>query len=126
MKYNEQSKFLASCMEISEPKRRTKEERVSTRQCTVKYSFLLNGTRKQVCQKMLCSVLRITRRRAQMIVEKLKSGSSLNDLRGKHHNRPHKIPCDEIELIKEHISSFPCQESHYSRSSNKKIAFMRI
>lgn len=69
---------------------------------------------------MFCSIFAITRRRVQMLVEKLKDGKSAVDLRGKHSNRPHKIADETRIMIKKHIESFPSQESHYSRNSSKK------
>lgn len=51
-----------------------------------------------------------------MLVEKLKNNIQITDFRGRHTNRPHAIPGNVKELIREHISSFPKQESHYSRS----------
>lgn len=102
MTYNEQSRFLVSCIEISEPKRRMVDEAVSKRQCSVKYTLPINNDylseRMQVCQKYLTSTLSITRRRIQVINEKLKSGGVIDDLRGKHAKRPHKII--DLELKK--------------------------
>ena len=37
------------------------------------------------------------------------------DQRGKHRNRPQKIPDEIRQKVREHISSFPAEKSHYSR-----------
>lgn len=108
-------------MEISEPARRRVEEATSQRHCTVKYRLNIDKKSIQVCQKHIISIFNVTKRRIQMIIEKLKSGKNLNDLRGKHSNRPHKIKDDDITLAKQHIASFPSQESHYGRNSSKKL-----
>nr|CAD7429692.1 unnamed protein product [Timema monikensis] len=91
--YNQQQQFLAECINLREPQRRTVSEIISKRHCTVK--------------------------RLQLLVEKVKSGKSVNDDRGKHKNRPRNLLDADKALVEEHIRSFPSQESHYSRHSNK-------
>lgn len=121
--YNEQQRFLAECMELKEPKRRIVDEDKSRRHCTVKYSLPVDKkftVRQQVCQKQIVTVLDVTRRRLQLLTNKLKQGHIVDDNRGKHDNRPRNIPDADLELVVNHISSFPCQENHYSRNSNKK------
>lgn len=118
--YNEQTFFLESCLDLCEPKRRVVQEAVSKRQCTVKYFLCISPpTKIQVCQKTLCNILAITRRRIQILVEKLKQKIPLEDQRGLHNNRPHKTTDSVIQSIKDHIGSFPTQENHYSRASSK-------
>ena len=43
-----------------------------------------------------------------------------NDQRGKHENRPNRVPAAVIDDIKSHINSFPRFESHYCRKSSTK------
>lgn len=43
-----------------------------------------------------------------------------NDRRGKHENRPNRVPDAVIELIDAHIRSFPRRVSHYSRKDRKR------
>lgn len=105
---------------MTEPKRRRVAEEVSTRHCTVKYSLMTKNGWFNVCQKYLFNVLSITRRRLQLLVNKIKFNKNISDQRGLHLNRPHKISDFYIDTVKSHILSFPAQESHYSRSSNKK------
>lgn len=116
--YNEQSQFLAyQCIEICEPKRpKIKNEPNPRRKCTVFYFLPLENEKIRVCQRTITDTLKVTPRRIQMLVEKLKNGTEIKDFRGRHTNRPHAITGDIKELVTEHISSFPKQESHYSRS----------
>lgn len=121
LNYDEQSTFLASLMELSEPLRRRVEEGKSRRNVTINYFFSYsNGKRLRVCKKMVCLTYQVTQRRVQILVEKLKNGNSIGDQRGKHSNRPHKIVDAEKQSVMEHIVSFPSQESHYGRSTSKK------
>lgn len=54
-----------------------------------------------------------------MLQEKIKGGKSCSDERGIHKNRPHAITDNTKQQIREHINSFPRQESHYSRNKTK-------
>lgn len=123
MNYNQQTEFLAvNCITLTEPKRRTVEEAVSRRQCTVKY-FLQSqdGSKVRVCLKSFCDIFSISPRRMQVLVQKLKNKESdITDQRGQHKNRPHSLTNNTKNLIIDHISSFPNQESHYSRAKTSK------
>ena len=123
LRHNEQQQFLAGCVDIIEPQRRYVPVEISTRKCTVKYSLPTSNitSKLQVCQKQTISTLDVTKRRLQMLVEKLKSKKSVFDERGTHSTRPRNIRKHQKELVEDHIRSFPCQESHYSRYSSKTM-----
>ncbi|XP_069690830.1 uncharacterized protein [Periplaneta americana] len=118
--YNEQQQFLSECFDIRDLQRRSLPANVSTRQCTVKYTLPTSSrsSKLQVCQNQIINTLGVTKSRLQILIEKIKSGKSILDGRGKHKNRPRNILDADKELV-EHIKSFPCQESHYSRQSTK-------
>lgn len=40
--------------------------------------------------------------------------------RGTHRNRPHEIPREVTDCIKQHISMFPVVDSHYTRQNTRK------
>ena len=46
------------------------------------------------------------------------------DQRGKHRNRPQKIPDEIRQKVREHISSFPAEKSHYSRNDNPRRVYL--
>nr|CAD7403442.1 unnamed protein product [Timema poppensis]CAD7404627.1 unnamed protein product [Timema poppensis]CAD7405964.1 unnamed protein product [Timema poppensis] len=116
LNYDNQTRFLAQqCLEILEVQRRTTPEDISRRQCSVKYYLPLSTGKIRVCQKTLCDALCVTPRRLQILQEKMKHNRPLEDKRGKHRNRVNKISDEVTTKIKEHIDSFPKQESHYSR-----------
>ncbi|KAG8315861.1 hypothetical protein J6590_063210 [Homalodisca vitripennis] len=50
----------------------------------------------------------------------MQSGKSASepDRRGKHMVRPNKTPAEVVGFVINHISSFPAEESHYSRHCN--------
>ena len=43
-----------------------------------------------------------------------------NDNRGKHKNRPHRVPDEVSKHVYDHINSFPRVEAHYCRSNTTK------
>lgn len=96
-------------------------EDVSRRNCSVRYYLPQEkgNDNVKVCQKNICNIFSITPRRIQILIEKLKDNITVTDKRGLHKNRPRSIT-DETKLkIREHINSFPRQESHYSRGKTE-------
>lgn len=116
LNYDAQTRYLSTLLSVHEPERRTVEENVSRRQCTVKYTL----EEVRVCQKTICKIFGVTARRIQYLVEKLKHNRNINDQRGRHDNRPKKLYDPDLELIRQHIASFPLQENHYSRNESSK------
>lgn len=105
-------------MELTEP---AVKKNSGKRLTSIKYFIgLEHGTKLRVCQSTMTQTFKVTKRRLQMIYEKIKFNIDLNDQRGKHANRPHKIAETEKEQIREHIKSFPCEISHYGRNTSKK------
>ena len=43
------------------------------------------------------------------------------DGRGRHQNRPRRVPQEAIDKIKEHIGSIKGQKSHYSNNNTRRI-----
>ena len=78
-----------------------------------------------VCQKAFINLHGITRGRVVGVANRsISSITSPPDRRGKHSTRPNKIPDSIREQVKDHIKSFPSNESHYSRkhTSHKYLA----
>lgn len=107
-------------MEVVDIRRRTTKEDVSRRHCSVHYFLPVETGKLRICQKTLCNILQITTRRLQVLQQKIKFKKPLQDDRRRHCNRPNKIPDDTKTLIKNHVGSFPKQESHYSRRETNK------
>ena len=56
---------------------------------------------------------------------KIVSGTLFSgNCQGKHRNRRNRVDSTSKYQVREHILSFPSQESHYSRSSNKKRKYL--
>ena len=78
-----------------------------------------------VCKHAFLSIHGITAKRLRRLCEHAASGSSTppTDKRGKHSSH-HRIDPDLVKQVKDHIESFPAQESHYSRSDNHGKLFL--
>ncbi|CAG9763625.1 unnamed protein product [Ceutorhynchus assimilis] len=99
---------------------RQRKNAIKHKTSSYKYSMILNNQQVFVCKSAFCALYQISRKKVDIIKEKLKTGSSVpsKDRRGIHTNRPHKINDDVEQAIMTHIKKFPSEESHYSRESN--------
>lgn len=122
LNYNNQTLFLRNvCIKLVDVARRRVNEDISRRHCSFKYFiFSKKNGEVPICQKTLCNIFKITPRRIQMLQEKIKFNRSLEDKRGLHGKQRNKIADETKQLIRQHISSFPQQENHYSRQESNK------
>ncbi|KYM94002.1 hypothetical protein ALC62_15384 [Cyphomyrmex costatus] len=65
----------------------------------------------------------ISHKRVRVLQKKIRSGSLITDLRGKHENRPKKIKSDIFDLAAEHLKTFPSRKSHYAREKSDRRFF---
>ncbi|KAJ8937978.1 hypothetical protein NQ314_011640 [Rhamnusium bicolor] len=84
------------------------------------FNFMKDGEKKRVCKVFFTSTLGITNRSIRTVLSKYKEGSLGSENRGKHNK--HKVVPDDIKNgIREHISSIPKIESHYTRAHSEKV-----
>lgn len=70
-------------------------ERKNNRTQTIRYFFPLDGEELvAVCKKVFVNTLNIGKTMIYTAIEKAKSDECLDDKRGKHANRPHKMSSD--------------------------------
>ncbi|CAG9785725.1 unnamed protein product [Diatraea saccharalis] len=105
---------------VSKPVERQRCNAKTHKSASYKYFVKFAGVTKQVCKLGLCRLYQISRKKVDLVIMAIKSGISAPkpDCRGKHQSRPHKMDEDVVNRIKAHISSFPAEQSHYSRSKN--------
>lgn len=125
--HDSQNKYLFGLIERSSPKQRRPRGATNAPRGNVFYYFvrLREGDRINVCKQAFCQIHAIGKRRVEVLCKKVVSGVLFSgDNRGKHKNRPHAI-CNELKTqIREHITSFPCRESHYSRHDNRQRKYL--
>nr|CAH7758580.1 unnamed protein product [Callosobruchus chinensis] len=85
-----------------------------------RYSISYNKKVELVCKEALCSLYQFSKKKVEVIQNKLKSGQCAPspDERGCHSNRPHKLDETVVNCITNHILKFPSEASHYSRNHN--------
>lgn len=94
----------------------------SRRTYTFTYSFLLRGSRIQVCKEFYLGTLNISQKPVYN-VHKTKNAETnvpAPDMRGKSINSLRKLPEEQRTNVMKHIKSFPTVESHYCRSSTTR------
>ena len=85
------------------------------------YTITINGKSEHVCKEAFVALHGIKNARLKRKV--LNFSGDIADHRGKHTH--HNKISDEIKnRIRQHISSFPARESHYSRSKNKTKKYL--
>ena len=118
-----QNAYLHGLIHGIEPKRRYTTKGVnSKRKKTFVYYVRLHGKETRVCQAAFCSIHGISVKRIRNI--RVKDCTPPIDQRGRHDNRPSRTPENSIECVKAHISSFPRQTSHYSRTNNPNKRYL--
>lgn len=106
-------------------RRRPKTGEGQNRAYAAHYKIKHGTFEKTVCKKAFCSLYGVGKRRVERIVGYLQEGIPVfKDNRGKHGNRPNKIPDHIITKVDEHIQSFPAQVSHYSRNKNENVRYL--
>lgn len=119
MDFNGQTAFLIKCMDARKPKR-TKHPGISRKQTT--FDYYIYTVKKKVCKKTFADIFGLSHKRIQVLQHKIKQGNFPPvDGRGRHSNKPSRIDDETKEKIRNHIKSFPSQESHYSRNTSKKM-----
>ena len=120
--FDVQNGFIRECISVCEITR--KRNRVnpaeSRRSGSRTFVFVIPSGQVRVCKKFFLKTLCVSNGRVARVMKKAanasdKAGIPSPDKRGSGggHN---KIPADRIALIKEHISIFLINESHYTRS----------
>jgi len=113
--------FLARYVKVSGTKQAIVLKEFSRRKFSRKYFLIVKNKEIQVCKKMFLNTFGISEKVVNTICKKLEDSPTINaDMTGKHKNRPHTIPCEVKQFIREHINSFPVVDSHYTRNKTDK------
>lgn len=116
---NTKNAILFGSMNIS-PVQRPRKEATKHKSATFKYVVTFQGKQTFVCKKAFASLYQVGNKKIDLLQKSMKTGSCAPspDKRGRHASRPHRTADEVTEYVKKHISMFPADESHYSRSSN--------
>lgn len=105
-----------------------RQSKAANKHRTVSYKYFVtfNGQNKNVCKKAMCSFYGVGRKKLDIIKSNISKGltASLQDKRGQHNSRPHKIKDAVKDYVMEHIKCFPAESSHYSRNHNPNRKYL--
>lgn len=73
-----------------------------------------------MCKSFFINTLSISHQTVYTALEKSKPEENFTDKRGRHENRPRKMPILTEESIIKHIQLFPTVESHYVRKDSSR------
>ena len=115
-----QNVHLFACLTLKKP-RLVDTEATQHREVAVEYRIKTSAaTQIRVCKKAFMTLHRVSQPKVDHIVNEAKVGvvTIPPSARGKHKNRPNKLPEERRQLVHEHIQMFPTESSHYSRHDN--------
>ncbi|CAG9840815.1 unnamed protein product [Diabrotica balteata] len=122
--FSAQNAFLVGIVKLSKPA--THRPRNGTRQKkAVSYTYVLNTPKEshKVCKMYFLETFAISNGRLMRALKKGEISFPGEDLRGKH-APSNKTPEGNIQLVRDHINSFPSYESHYTRAHNPNRKFL--
>ena len=115
--YERQRDFLCHSVRENETK---PGEKANKRDVARTYTLRVKGRNIRVCKTFLLDTLSIGRKTVDVALKKCCNGVySGTDQRGKH-VPANKTTNKAVDLVKEHINSFPLVESHYIRKTSKR------
>ena len=93
---------------------------------SVRYGVVVGGSRISVCKKAFMSLHVITQSKVDHLVQQARAqqATARPCLRGKHANRPNRLSEEKVDMVKEHIQSYPAESSHYSRHKNPNRLYL--
>ena len=113
--HNHQTSFIQKYTVEQTPNRCYTTDESRKKSVTRRYHLQVGDERVHVCKTAFGAVLSISRTRIDNAMKATTaSGALVPDSRGKHQNHP-RVSVDKLQLVKDHITSFPTVHGHYSR-----------
>ena len=113
-----QNAYLLRRITVEPVKSRGRSEFKGERSAAWKYNLLKDNQPVQVCREFFLCTYGLTRAKLETIRE------HMNDQENPTPSLAHKpattISSAMIDVVKQHIESFPCVESHYCRASTQR------
>ena len=121
--FDVQNAFLCGSVKISPVKRHTSP---TSKRGNTRVYYVNNGERSiRVCKTAFLRIHGISNGRLTRILDaqSKQGGVPRLDKRGRH-EPPNKTSQEDLDVISQHIESFPVYESHYSRSDNPNRKYL--
>lgn len=88
------------------------------------YNVKVDGKRTGVCKALFMKLIQVSEGRLKTVLRAVTNGNVIvYENRGKHDNRPSKIPIKLWDLVKEHWALLPSKQSHYGKRKSERKYF---
>lgn len=123
--FSAQNVFLCGLVEQTVPKtRRPRNSSRPQKSISNHYRFQIEDKSISVCKAYFLKTLQISDGRMTRAIKKIKMGQQPgSDNRGRH-IPGNKISEEQTLIVREHISSFPTYQSHYTRAQNPNRRYL--
>lgn len=124
--FSTQNAFLCGLVKQQEPDRRRPRGGTKVAKSTTNHFhvILLDGTSVKVCKKYFLNTYQVSDGRMTRALKVVKRGQSPGtDKRGKR-VPINKIPEEQMAVVRQHISSYPSYQSHYTRAHNPNRSYL--
>ena len=120
-----QNAFICGCVKVFATKHKDGRCTSSRRQYSRIYYVQDGQVSERVCKTAFLSIFGISNGRLGRALSSQAEAGGVphRDQRGRH-EPSNKTSEEKIEMIKEHISKFPCYQSHYSRRDNPNRKYL--
>lgn len=124
--FNVQNVYICGCIKTSEVARRYTSHVSDSRRSYSRVYYVQNGALStRICKVAFLRIHGVSNGRVNRALkaQQQTGGSPSSDRRGKHEPK-NKTKKADLDLVKEHINSFPKYKSHYSRADNPHRQFL--
>lgn len=102
-------------------RRRVKDENNAKKNWTYSYNFEVNNNSYKVCKEYFLSTLNISAKRIYYFFKRVQNPvTSIPRTPNKGNMGKKAIPHEQKDLVRKHINSFECLDSHYCRANTNK------
>ncbi|XP_050302985.1 uncharacterized protein LOC126740859 [Anthonomus grandis grandis] len=121
---DEKNVYLFGCLKPFDVKQPSSTNAV--RQKSFRYFVTLDGKSKQVCKSAFLKLFNVGRKKLERIRNQISQGQAIpaKDKRGRHMTRKNQTPNEQLDIVRQHIKSFPAEMLHYSRNKNEHRLYL--
>lgn len=119
---NEQDIYLQGLMDLRPIKKRRNVVKIDRGKEIIYFIKTADATKLRVCRKAFESLHAITTSRVKRLVTLLKNNAVPKDMRGRTPGSRRCMEGSVVQLIKEHIESYPVKVTHYGDCSKKYLS----
>lgn len=121
--FTQQNLFLCGMIRQTNPERRRSGSSVIRKTYSNRYSLSIDGESVTVCKNFFLHTFQVSNGRMLRALKKLRTEGRVDDQRGRHVSwkRTHEA---DLQVVRQHIDSFPAHQSHYTRKHNPNRKYL--